>query len=185
MTKTACCFRPAPEHAYFSSVIVVPRGPGPGRATVPVRVLLAEAKPQRLTLGAGFSSNTGYRTEMGYHDANLFQSTVVSGFGFAAPSKKQSLLFADVFLPPAGGAINQLRRALRARCDLEGLRLSPEAVGATRSHQRGKINSSVALKVRVSAPIRTDPTKVVGMPSPSTGLDQTRCQTSSIRGASC
>lgn len=130
---------------YFSSVIVdVSRESSDGQQ-VPVRVQLAEAKPRRITLGAGYSSNTGYRAEMGYRDANLFDRAwyLVSGLRL---EQKQSLLFGDVFLPPAGGGYQYSFGGLAERSDLEGLRLSREAVGATRSHQRGKIETSVALK---------------------------------------
>lgn len=130
---------------YFSSVIVdVPRESIDGQQ-VPVRVQLAEAKPRRLTLGAGFSSNTGYRAEMGYRDANLFDRAwyLVSGLRL---EQKQRLLFADVFLPPELEGYQYSFGGLSERSDLEGLRLSREAVGVTRSHQRGKIETSVALK---------------------------------------
>lgn len=130
---------------YFSSVIVdVQRDETDGQE-VPVRVQVAEAKPRRLTFGAGYSSNTGYRAEMGYRDANLFGRAwnLVSGVRL---EQKQSLLFADVFLPPEKGGYQYSFGGLSERSDLEGLRLSREAVGITRGHLRGKIETSVALK---------------------------------------
>ena len=153
---------------YFSSVIVdVSRESSDGQQ-VPVRVQLAEAKPRRITLGAGYSSNTGYRAEMGYRDANLFDRAwyLVSGLRL---EQKQSLLFGDVFLPPAGGGYQYSFGGLAERSDLEGLRLSREAVGrpavtsAARSRPAWRSSSSA------NAPIPTAPTKAARMPSPSTG----------------
>ncbi len=129
---------------YFASAVVdIERDPAAAAAT-PVRVRLTEAKPRRLSLGGGFSSNNGYRAEVGYRDANLFGRAwqLVSGLRI---EQKELLAFADVFLPPDRAGFQDSVGALHERSDHEGLRVSREALGVTRTYpwQKGEVSVSI------------------------------------------
>lgn len=138
---------------YFSSAVVeISRDPAQADAT-PLRVLVSEAKPRRVTLGAGFSSNNGYRTEVGYRDANLFGRAwqLVSGLRI---EQRELLVFSDVFLPPDRAGYQDSFGALHERSDHEGLKVSREAIGVTRSYPLPKGEFGVSIKYQRE---RTEP----------------------------
>ncbi len=129
---------------YFASAVVeISRDRDRADAT-PIRVLVSEAKPRRLTFGAGFSSNNGYRTEVGYRDANLFGKAwhLVSGLRI---EQRELLAFGDIFLPPNPDGYQDSFGALHERSNHEGLKVSREAVGVTRTYpiQNGEFGVSV------------------------------------------
>ena len=129
---------------YFASAVVeIDREPEAAAAT-PVRVLVGEAKPKRLSLGAGFSSNNGYRAEIAYRNANLFGRAwqLVSGLRI---EQREMLAYADVFLPPNPAGYQDSFGALHERSDHEGLKVSREAFGVTRTYpwEKGEISVSI------------------------------------------
>lgn len=132
---------------YFSSVIVdVPtRDVDPDR--VPVTVRVVEARPKRVGLGLGFSSNNGYRTEASYRDANLFGRGWQLSTGVRLQQRDQ-LAYADVFLPPERGGRQDSVGAQVERSDTQGLRITSSAIGVARRHQRGDIETHLALKLQ-------------------------------------
>ncbi len=131
----------------FASVIVdIERDPALADA-VPVRVEVSEAQARRLGFGAGYSTNTGYRGEVAYSDVNLLRRGWELYTGLRLEQRRQSL-YADVFLPPVqarhrdsfGGAIE--------RSDLQGLRLTTQAVGVARATTRGDIDTQLAFRLQ-------------------------------------
>lgn len=129
---------------YFGSALVeIDRDVALAEAS-PVSVVVSESKPKRVTLDAGFSTNTGYRAELGYRNANLFGRAwqLVSGLRV---EQKELLLFSDIFLPPSGRGYQDSFGGLHERSDLEGLKLSREALGVTRafSLRQGELGVSV------------------------------------------
>lgn len=131
---------------HFASVIVnIERDPALAPA-VPVRVQVAEAQPRYLGFGVGVSSNTGFRVEATYRDANLFGRAWELLTGLRLEQRRQSV-YADVFLPPAGRHRDSFG-ALLDRSDLEGLRIVSQAVGVTRSTARGHIETQLALRLQ-------------------------------------
>lgn len=131
----------------FASVIVdIERDPALADA-VPVRVEVSEAQTRRLGFGAGYSTNTGYRGEVAYSDVNLLRRGWELYTGLRLEQRRQSL-YADVFLPPVqarhrdsfGGAIE--------RSDLQGLRLTTQAVGVARATTRGDIDTQLAFRLQ-------------------------------------
>lgn len=138
---------------YFSSAVVeISRDPALADAT-PMRVKLSEAKPRRVTFGAGFSSNNGYRTEVGYRDANLLGRAwqLVSGLRI---EQRELLAFGDVFLPPDPVGNQDSFGAMHERSDHEGLKVSREAIGVTRTYPLPKGELGVSLKYQRE---RTEP----------------------------
>ncbi|MCP6646284.1 hypothetical protein NL493_29490, partial [Klebsiella pneumoniae] len=72
----------------------------PARAdATPVRVAVTEASSRRLSFGAGLSSNTGYRGEVGWSDNNLFKRSWLLNSAVRLEQLRQ-IAFADVMLPP-------------------------------------------------------------------------------------
>lgn len=133
---------------YFASAVVdIDRDPARAGET-PVRVLVSEAKPRRTSVGAGFSTNSGYRGELGYRDANLFGKAWQLAAGLRV-EQRESLLFADIFFPPARAGYRDSVGALHERSDLEGLQVTRDASGVTRSYPLPKGELSVSLKYQL------------------------------------
>lgn len=132
---------------YFSSVVVdVPtRDVDPDQ--VPIHVSVAEAKPKRVGLGVGFSSNNGYRTEASYRNANLLGRGWLLTTGVRLQQRHQ-LAYADVFLPPERGGRQDSFGALVERSDTQGLRITNSAIGVARKHARGDIETHLAFKLQ-------------------------------------
>ncbi|QID18556.1 outer membrane protein assembly factor [Nitrogeniibacter mangrovi] len=131
---------------YFASVRVSLPTDG-ATEQVPIDVALVEAKPRRIEFGAGYSSNNGYRAETSYRDANLFDRGWQLDTGLRLEQRHQ-LLFADVFLPPARGGGQDSFGAQSERTRAQGLTTQTLAIGAARRHQRGNIETHLALKLQ-------------------------------------
>lgn len=130
--------------AHFASVIVdIDRDPALAVA-VPVRVQIAEARPKRLSFGAGMSTNTGYRVEASYRDTNLFGRAWELSTGLRLEQRRQAA-YADVFLPPSGRHRDSFGM-LFDRSDLEGLKIESQAVGVARKTLRGPIETQLAFR---------------------------------------
>lgn len=139
-------FQTALQNAPHFASVVVDVDPDPAlAAAVPVRVQVAEALPRRLGFGAGFSSNTGYRVEASYRDANLLAKGWELSSGLRLEQRRQAA-YADVFLPPARARHRDSFGALVERSDLEGLKVATQAVGVARSTVRGDIETQIALR---------------------------------------
>lgn len=131
---------------HFGSVIVdIERDPALA-AAVPVRVQVTEALPKYLGFGVGFSTNTGARVETTYRDSNLLGRGWEFATGLRLEQRRQAL-YADVFLPPKGRHRDSFG-ALIDRSDLEGLKVTSQALGATRSAVRGDIETQLALRLQ-------------------------------------
>ncbi|MDY0012691.1 MAG: autotransporter assembly complex family protein [Rhodocyclaceae bacterium] len=113
----------------------------------PVRVELREAKPRRLTLGAGYSSNNGARAELAYRDSNLARAgwELVSGLRLA---QRHRILYGDVFLPPAGQDHRDSLGAQVESSDIEGLRVTGQAFGVARVRPLWGGESRLGLKIQ-------------------------------------
>ncbi len=131
---------------HFGSVIVdIERDPALA-AAVPVRVQLTEALPKRVGFGVGLSSNTGYRAETSYRDVNWLGRGWELSSGLRLEQRRQSI-YGDVFLPPSGRHRDSFG-ALIDRSDLEGLRLTSQAVGVARNTVRGDIETQLAFRLQ-------------------------------------
>ena len=131
----------------FAAVIVeIDRDPARAAAT-PVRVQVAEALPKRVGFGVGYSTNTGYRVETSYRDVNLRKRGWELVSGIRLEQKRQSA-FADVFLPPKQGKHRDSFGALLDRSDLEGLKVTSQAVGVARATRRDDIETRLALRLQ-------------------------------------
>lgn len=131
----------------FASVVVdIARDPALA-AAVPVRVQVSEAQSRRLGFGAGVSSNTGFRVEAGYRDVNFLERGWELSSGLRLEQLRQTL-YTDLFLPPDRARRRDSVGFLVDRSDLEGLRVSNQAIGVGRSTIRGDIETQIALRLQ-------------------------------------
>lgn len=129
----------------FASVAVdIPRDPALADA-VPVRVHVSEAESRRLAFGAGYSTNTGLRAEVGWRDVNLLGRGWELETGLRLEQKRQAA-FADIFLPPTRDNVRDSFGAMLEATDIEGLRTDRYAVGTVRAWLRGDDETAVSLR---------------------------------------
>lgn len=130
--------------AYFASVVVDIDRHSATPEAAPVRVQVTEAKPKRLGFGVGVSSNTGYRVETSYRDANFLGRAfnLVSGLRI---EQRRQLGYADVFLPPAAEGYLDSVGALVEHTDIAGLQTRRQSIGVVRTIPSGKIENRFAL----------------------------------------
>ncbi|MDX5363891.1 MAG: autotransporter assembly complex protein TamA [Pseudazoarcus pumilus] len=122
----------------------IPRDPALADA-VPVRVQVSEAESRRLSLGAGYSTNTGMRAELGWRDVNLFDRGWELETGLRLEQRRQSL-FADIFLPPTRDNVRDSFGAMADASDIEGLRTDRYAIGAVRAWTFGDDETALSLR---------------------------------------
>ncbi|MAS41016.1 MAG: hypothetical protein CMK33_04800 [Porticoccaceae bacterium] len=131
---------------YFASVVVnVPTDGANERA--PIVVDLVEAKPRRVSFGAGYSSNNGYRTQATYKDADLLDRGWQLTTGLQLEQRHQ-LFFTDVYLPPSREGHQDSFGGQVERSRSQGLTLQNTAVGVARQVQRGNIETHLAFKLQ-------------------------------------
>jgi translocation and assembly module TamA len=117
---------------YFGTVIV---DVDPSRAIgteLPVLVTVREAQTRRLSLSLGASTDVGVRGEAAYRQALLFNRPYALQSGVSLDRTRQAG-FADVYLPPRPGNIQDAVGALIEHTDSEGVKTSRWAVGAQRT----------------------------------------------------
>lgn len=119
-------------------------------AAAPVRIVVTEAKPRRMGVGVGYSTNTGARTDFSYRDANLFGRAWQLSSGARIESVHQAA-FADIFLPPTGQDHRYSVGGVVERSDIQHLAINRQAVGLARSHDRGRIETRVGLSFQREA----------------------------------
>ena len=130
------------------SVVVVSIDPDPQQAAaVPVRVAVTEAPPRRIGFGIGASSNTGFRVESTYRHLNLFGNGWELASGLRLEQKRQSF-YTDLFLPPTQSQHRVGFGVGYDRSNLEGLKVSTQALGVSRNTKRGHIETQITTRVQ-------------------------------------
>ena len=132
---------------YFSSAqISVDRDPSQAAAT-PVRVAVTEASSRRLSFGAGLSSNTGYRGEVGWSNNNLFQRSWMLNTAVRLEQLRQ-VAFADVMLPPTAHGYRDSFGVLAESTDIQDLVTKRVGAGIVRSRVRGELEIRHSLNLQ-------------------------------------
>lgn len=85
---------------YFSSVEVKVDVDDQRPSQVPIHVNVTESNTKRLSVGGGYSTNTGFRSEASYQFNNVFDRAYALSTGARLEQKRQSA-YADLFLPPS------------------------------------------------------------------------------------
>lgn len=144
---------------YFASV-AVGIDPDPDLAeAVPVDVTLVERKPRDLSFGAGYSSNTGFRSEVAYRDRDILGKAWDLRSAIRIEQKRQ-LGYADIYLPPADNKLDSFG-VIVDRQDVSGVLSLKNAVGIKRTSTRGHLEQRLGLNlVRVKQTIDGEPEEV-------------------------
>ncbi|HSD36449.1 MAG TPA: autotransporter assembly complex family protein [Rhodocyclaceae bacterium] len=153
---------------YFSAVEVSIDTDPAHAAAAPVRVVLTEAKPRRMGIGLGYSTNTGLRTEFTYSDANLFDRALQLTSGIRLETLSQAA-FADIFLPPTGQDHRYSVGGIVERSDIENLAINRQAIGLARTHLHGRIETRVGLSFQHEARQAEESTRNVNQALALTG----------------
>lgn len=150
--------------AYFSAVDVKVQPSASQPDLMPIVVEVTESKAKRLGFGAGYSSNTGFRSEVSFNDNNVFNRAYSLVTGVRVEQKRQSA-FADLFLPPdKKGVLDSLGVSVDHQ-NVTGLELQRSAMGASREYQLGptefKLGVNYQLEDRLAEGISLGSTKAL------------------------
>lgn len=139
---------------YFSSAsVTIERGDADGSAplvgedgwvTAPVRVQLRERAPYQVSLGAGYSTNTGARVEASYRNSDFLSRAWELQTGVRLEELRQTA-YADVFFPPDDRQRRDGVGTAVENSDIEKLGIRRVGVGATRVQRRGSIEQRLGL----------------------------------------
>lgn len=121
---------------YFSSVDVKIDADDRQPHNVPIEVTVLESDSKRVGLGAGYSSNTGFRTEATYQYNNLFDRAYSMVTGARIEQKRQSA-YADVFLPPSKRGITDSVGVAVDHQEISNLEVDRSSVGVIREFSKG------------------------------------------------
>lgn len=139
---------------YFSSVSVTleraddaagePPPADGGVLTAPVLVRLRERLPYQVSLGGGYSTNTGLRMEATYRNSDLFSRAWELQSGLRVEDLRQTA-YADLFFPPDERRRRDGVGTSFEQSDISGLAIRRFAVGATRVQQRGSVEQRLGV----------------------------------------
>ena len=132
--------------AYFSTVAVSVE-PDPLKAdAVPIEVSVVERRARDLALGVGYSSNTGFRTEVSYRDRNVLEKAWDLRSAVRVEQRRQ-LAYADIYLPArARGQLDSFG-VLVDRLDVSGLMQNRSALGIKRTSSIGQLEQRLGLNL--------------------------------------
>lgn len=133
---------------YFSSVDVRIEPDREHPKNVPIIVKVTESKRHRLGLGAGYSSNSGFRTELTYQRNNLFDRAYALVSGIRLEQKRQSA-FSDVFLPPTQRGVHDSIGLSLDQQRLLQLDVEKVSVGAIRQYDKPIADFSLGINYQL------------------------------------
>lgn len=106
-----------------------------GEITLPVRVRVVEAPPKRLSASIGVDDSAGVRLETQYRQNVVLGQPVTLETGVGLDRLRQRA-YADIGLPPDQKGNKDSVGVLADRSDIEGLKVTRFALGATRLRER-------------------------------------------------
>ena len=121
---------------YFSAVDVKIDADDRQPRNVPIDITVMESDSKRLGFGAGYSSNTGFRTEATYQYNNLFDRAYSLVTGVRLEQKRQSA-YADLFLPSSKRGITDSVGVAFDHQEISNLEVDRSSVGAIREFNKG------------------------------------------------
>lgn len=136
----------------FSSVIVTldtesaitPDDTSQGGVTAPVKVKIVEAQSRKVSLGVGYSSNNGFREEIGYQSYNFLNQAWILTSAVVVEQTRQSVL-ATIETPSNPLGYRLIWNASGERTEIQGLETLGNKLGVTRSRTRFQIETGVGL----------------------------------------
>ncbi len=130
--------------AYFSTVAFNIDTDGTKADALPIEVSLVEKQTRDVGLGTGYSSSTGFRTELSYRDRNVFGRVWDLRSALRLEQKRQ-LSYADIYLPPNDNNRLDSFGVLFDRSNLEGILHTSSALGVKRSITHGMVEQRFGL----------------------------------------
>lgn len=130
--------------AYFSSVIFNMEPDSSKADALPIAVTLVEKQTRDFGWGGGYSSSTGFRTEVSYRDRNLLDKVWDLRSALRVEQKRQ-LAYADVYLPPSDAHKLDSFGVLMDRLNNEGVLQTRSAIGVKRSTTQGSIEQRLGI----------------------------------------
>ncbi|MFZ6746774.1 autotransporter assembly complex protein TamA [Undibacterium sp. JH2W] len=132
--------------AYFATV-AVGIDPDPDKAdAIPVDVTVLERQARDLSFGLGYSTNTGYRSEIAYRDRNILDPAWDLRSALRLEQRRQ-LGYADIYLPPRESNVLDSFGVLVERENIAGVRSSRNALGVKRTSTRGHLEQRLGLNM--------------------------------------
>lgn len=128
----------------FSSVGVNIDSAAATQHAAPVEVVLSEAQSQRVSAGAGYSSNTGARGELSYADNNFLDRALRLNAGLRIEQKRQTLSTGIDSVPDRMGHWYSAA-AVVDRTFIQDLETIRQKVGIGRNQLSGKYETRLAL----------------------------------------
>ena len=111
---------------------------------VPVEVVLSEAKLQRVSVGGGYSSNTGARGELTYTNNDFLHRALRLNGGVRIEQKRQSVATTIDSVPDASGQWFSVGAGAE-RTFIQELETIRQKVGVSRNQLAGKIETRLAV----------------------------------------
>jgi len=128
--------------------------------TLPVNVRVSEAQPKRIALGIGVDDSVGPRAETTYRQNVVLGQplTLESGLGL---DRKRQRVYLDFYLPPSNKGEKDNIGVLADRSDIQGLKVTRFALGATRLRERHAAgNSRVDYETRLGTLLASDQVRI-------------------------
>jgi translocation and assembly module TamA len=116
----------------------------PGGVTVPVKVKIVEAQSRKVSLGVGYSSNNGFREEVGYESYNFMNRAWILSSAVVVEQTRQTVL-ATIETPANPLGYRLIWNASGERTQIQGLETLGDKFGVTRSRIRYQIETGVGL----------------------------------------
>ncbi|MBC3882556.1 BamA/TamA family outer membrane protein [Undibacterium sp. LX40W] len=140
--------------AYFSTVIFNVEPDATKAAALPIEVLLSERQTRDVGLSAGYSTNTGFRTELTYRDRNVLDR-LWDLRSAVRLEQKQQLSYADIYLPPTDQHRLDSFGVLFDRSNIEGLLQTRAAFAVKRTTTNGSIEQTLGAKYSEEKAVQT------------------------------
>ena len=144
---------------YFASVAVAIEANPDFARNVPIEVNLVERKPRDLSFGLGYSSNTGFRSEIAYRDRDILERAWDLRSAIRIEQKRQ-VGFADVYLPPSDNKLDSFG-VISDRENVSDVLTVKNAVGVKRTSTNGRVEQRLGINlVREKITIDGEPTQI-------------------------
>ncbi|KIO49790.1 hypothetical protein SQ11_04200 [Nitrosospira sp. NpAV] len=130
--------------AQFGSALVSVEPDVGAHQAAPVEVTVSETQSQRISLGGGYSSNTGARGEINYGNHNFLGRALRLSSVLRLEQKRQSLTMAVDSLPNRAGRWFSLGAGID-RTSIQDLETLREKVAVTRNQLVGKTETRIGL----------------------------------------
>lgn len=130
--------------AYFSSVVFNVEPDSTKADALPIEVALVEKQTRDFGWSGGYSSSTGFRTEVSYRDRNVFDKVWDLRTAVRVEQKRQ-LSYADIYLPPSDAHKLDSLGVLLDRFKNEGVLQTRSAIGVKRTTTHGLIEQRLGI----------------------------------------